>query len=371
MAHTRIFCPKDFPLGHRLGLEEAKGDVFICTQDWRTFTERLGPCPNLALLWHRYFPAHNAVEDAELANPGWGVDYSEEYWKAAALTDPKQKRRAISRIKKAVEDWKGRGALQFFCKAAQHALSQSCYQELVNGARDTWRAAIQQTGETRLFKVATVTRCKPGTGIPCAFEHGGISLHPLFGFPILAGRSAKGIAAHYFQEEVLPSQGQSGDKHLDDLFERAKGLEQSIRKLPEDTDGPLLSSFIFGAGPEDEADGPAKGALVFHDAYPVLPCHQWFDVDVLTVHQKPYYDDMLNRVGPSDSHSPNPVHALTLAAGVTFEMAVGLAPSGRALAQETQVSLLDFARDLLIGALWDWGFGARTGAGYGLMRKTD
>lgn len=372
MARTRILCPKGFPLGFSMLLEQPRGGTNVQRADREKLTEMLGTCPNLALLWHRYFPAHNAPDGQALVTSTWGSDFSTDYTNATALTDPREKKKALGRIKQNLSDWKGRGALQFFCDVAKHALAQAEYQEFIRREHRTWRAAIQEAGIACMFKIITVTRCKPGIGIPCSFENGGINLHPISGFPMLAGRSLKGFLTHYLDEEVFSSEGVSGDAGIDGLFSRANSLWQDITRstgAPKVAGGNALtslSSYIFGAGPEEDEHTPTKGAIVFYDAHPIPPCTEWFDVDVITVHQKAYYNDETNRILPTDDDT-NPVHALTLAAGVHFEMALGLTAAGTALDVEIQQKLLDFTREALTSALWDWGFGARTAAGYGLM----
>ncbi|HOZ49330.1 MAG TPA: type III-B CRISPR module RAMP protein Cmr6 [Candidatus Hydrogenedentes bacterium] len=368
MANTHMLCPNGCPLGFRLRLRKNGDTMAVADDDMNRLKEMLGPCPNLGLLWNRYFPAHNAPKDEALGSSTWGVDFSQEYEEANAIPHPDKRRKAVNRIKENIDRWKGHGALLFFCELAQWALGQPEYTSFVERERGVWAKAVQAEGH-RMFKVKSLMRCRPGIGLPCSFENGGISLHPLLGFPILAGRSLKGLLAHYLCEEVFPARKEEND----DLQPRAQKLAKHLCPVHDGDDAPekalaRLANRIFGAGPEETESGPSEGAVVFHGGYPAqnLPS-QWFDVDVITVHQKPYYDDKSNRQPPSDGENPVPVHFLTLAQGIEFAIGLGLSARGRDMESATQDMLLDFVQDALAAALWDWGFGARAAAGNGLM----
>ncbi|HSN23592.1 MAG TPA: hypothetical protein VLS45_05410, partial [Methylomicrobium sp.] len=48
----------------------------------------------------------------------------------------------------------------------------------------------------KTFEMITATRLLIGRGTPSVFEQG-ISLHPLFGLPLLPGSAVKGVTAHW------------------------------------------------------------------------------------------------------------------------------------------------------------------------------
>lgn len=144
---------------------------------------------------------------------------------------------------------------------------------------------------------------------------------------------------------------------------------------------------IFGAPDAEEDDewrrrglaaGAQAGGVVFHDALYVP--HQRregpaarpeggrasrgedkeapFAVDVLTVHQFPYYSTA-GKEWPNDFDSPNPVSFLTVRPGSQFLFAWS----------SDDPELLDLVAYLLPKALAEWGIGGKTSLGYGRFGK--
>jgi CRISPR-associated protein Cmr6 len=125
---------------------------------------------------------------------------------------------------------------------------------------------------------------------------------------------------------------------------------------------------LFGA-PDAETDeamrgqgfdaGAAAGIVTFHDALYVPQRNGVNDTpfipDVLTVHQKQYYDTG-GGAWPSDYDSPNPVAFLTVSPGVRMLFALSGPPDWTQLTEQ-----------LLRGALEKWGVGGKTSAGYGRL----
>jgi hypothetical protein len=103
--------------------------------------------------------------------------------------------------------------------------------------------------------------------------------------------------------------------------------------------------------------GASAGLITFHDALYVpgsIADDKPFAADVLTVHQKDYYNS--GGSWPNDYESPNPVAFLTVRPGVRLLVAL----SGPADWTELALRLL---RDALEG----WGVGGKTSAGYGRL----
>jgi CRISPR-associated protein Cmr6 len=128
---------------------------------------------------------------------------------------------------------------------------------------------------------------------------------------------------------------------------------------------------LFGAPDAREDDamrehgfdaGAAAGLVAFHDALYVpdsITDNKPFAADVLTVHQKGYYDSS-GKSAPNDYDSPNPVAFLTARPGARLLFAL----SGPA-------DWTELAEKLLRDALARWGVGGKTSAGYGRLGVPD
>ena len=104
-----------------------------------------------------------------------------------------------------------------------------------------------------------------------------------------------------------------------------------------------------------------RGGVTFLDGLYVPPDgaekERCYAPDVLTVHQKPYYDTH-GAAQPNDWNSPVPVQFLTVKPHVRFLLALEGPPRATALAMK-----------LLLDALSKWGVGAKTSLGYGAMTR--
>ena len=312
------------------------------------FVATLNGAPNLSLLWHRYMPAHDKPDyepgsgmspfDVDVSDvgpprperPTWG---EEQAW---------QKKRAQQQ-KQVGDTWAGFGAIEWFTVVAENvrrsALEGS--EALLQRLSDRRFDPTVPAESVRILRVESHWRTAVGLGNAATFENSGVALHGTYGFPILPGASIKGLASHYAEQEY------AGDD-LDD------GLRRTI----------------FGIAPEAGSDA-SEGAVAFFDGWPVpgtAPKDSgWFDVDVLTVHHKKYYEGASEPA--DDTEKPVPVHFLTLRPGVQFEIPLALTAPGRRESNERQPQLLDVAEKLVHEALAAWGIGAKTGAGYGRFRS--
>src|SRR5699024_884712 len=144
---------------------------------------------------------------------------------------------------------------------------------------------------------------------------------------------------------------------------------QAARELQQDGDpqwqqtetaDPIAELFGNSTG-----DDGKRGALIFWDAFPVLPrTAESLAPDVMTPHQTHYYRD---GEAPHDSGQPNPILFVTIPPGAQFEFFVDCKTS--LLAPELAAS--NRWQTLLQDAFeyaFDWlGFGAKTAVGYGQM----
>lgn len=158
----------------------------------------------------------------------------------------------------------------------------------------------------------------------------GLRLHHTFGCPVIPGTAIKGVTAHYCAE-VLE-------------------LDAETRRV------------LFGTSDE-------SGMLVFHDAW-ILPesVSNSLKLDVITVHHPKYYAGESSTpdgsggslAPPSDMDDPIPVGFLHVVG--SFEFAV--TPLVHSVRGEKWAQ---YAKDLVVRALEDWGIGAKTRSGYGRL----
>ncbi|MDN5936705.1 MAG: type III-B CRISPR module RAMP protein Cmr6, partial [Nitrosospira sp.] len=183
-----------------------------------------------------------------------------------------------------------------------------------------------------------------GLGIEHPLENGFAFLNP-YGLPYLPGSSIKGVlrqAARELQEDGEP---------------RWQCIER--RDAEEEID-PIVE--LFGSITGDDGK---RGALLFWDAFPVLPRNsEALAPDVMTPHQTHYYRD---GQPPHDSGQPNPILFVTIPPGAQFEFYVGCKPA----LLKPELAENNRWQTLLQGAFeyaFDWlGFGAKTAVGYGQM----
>ena len=245
---------------------------------------------------------------------------------------------------------------------------------------ERWKASFSATGD-RLAELTLARRLLIGHSNTSAIDVG-LTVHHTWGVPVIPGSALKGLVAHYVDATYGPVEpGKKPWEQHDD--ERARVDYQGVtwdRRRIERGPGAIYRA-LFGA-PDAREDatmrergfeaGAAAGLVTFHDALYVpgsIPDNKPFAADVLTVHQKGYYDDGLRwaqwnehrrgqepEVGPpNDYDSPNPVAFLT----VRPKCRLLLALSGPS-------EWTELAAQLLADALKNWGVGGKTAAGYGI-----
>ena len=200
------------------------------------------------------------------------------------------------------------------------------------------------------------SRMLVGHGEASAVEVG-LTFHHTWGVPMIPGSALKGLLSNYLQANYGPDPSEK-DPDLAAQRERFRGVTwqgNTIKRGPGD-----VSRVLFGA-PEAEQDddapdqGATRGAIIFHDALLIperAPCAPLAH-DVLTVHQKDYYNQR-DGLRPNDYDDPNPVSFLTVRPKIRFLIAL----SGPA-------DWLPFTLKLLQEALCEWGVGGKTSLGYG------
>jgi len=197
---------------------------------------------------------------------------------------------------------------------------QQKLREILNFLKQRYEALLQwyrQRGfEVRQFEAKPVLRFVVGLGAAHVLETS-ITLHRIFGLPIIPASGLKGAARAYAQ-----------------LIEGKSENDQE---------------FIAIFGTTEQA-----GKIVFLDALPTQPPK--FTLDIMNPHFPDYYRTE-GKKAPSDWQSPKPVFFLT----------VSHTPYVFAISARTNDAndLLPTAEKWLKGALGELGIGAKTSADYG------
>lgn len=161
----------------------------------------------------------------------------------------------------------------------------------------------------------------------------GITLDPLYGFPVLPGSAIKGVTRHFCEEYLLPSKVISS---------------QTITRL-------------FGAPRNTPCE---EGSVVFYDAWPSLNTmgSQLLGMDVITPHYQKYYQEN-GRTYPTDDMDPKPHPFLVVRKDIPFTFGL------RASSICTHDDDVQLAGSLVTQTLTTFGIGAKTGSGFGYFRK--
>jgi CRISPR-associated protein Cmr6 len=208
-----------------------------------------------------------------------------------------------------------------------------------------------------------------------------LSLHRIYGFPLIPGSSVKGVArAHAFweiaeragvptvspeasenerREEKTPLQlldqllSEGVPKNQEVRLERLKNHPAcretaELRSLDVEKWSALARDFYEVFGTTER-----RGGVTFLDAYPVGAPK--LEPDVLNPHYTKYYGG--GPTPPANYFEPVPTYFLTVARGSRFRFAI----AGR------DRKLVTLAEGWLGGALEEFGIGSKTASGYGLM----
>jgi CRISPR-associated protein Cmr6 len=235
-------------------------------------------------------------------------------------------------------------------------------------AFERWRSSFHPPHD-RVVEVELRGRLLVGHGNPSPTEVG-LTTHRTWSVPLVPGTALKGLLSHYLEATYGPRRrelapwDQPDDERERALYQGAYWQGRRVVRAPGE-----MHRVLFGS-PDADADGtyrerslPAgatRGCVTFHDALYVPASADGdrpFAVDVLTVHQKPYYDAPAGReVWPNDHSAPVPVGFLSVGRGARFLLALSGPPLWTARAQR-----------LLLAALAEWGVGGKTSSGYGRL----
>lgn len=154
----------------------------------------------------------------------------------------------------------------------------------------------------------------------------GLTLHHIYGTPIIPGTALKGLVSHYCNQAW---------GIVDDRFKVGGTYHQTIFGTTEDS-----------------------GHIIFHDAW-ITPdtLKESLQPDVMTPHHSEYYS---GKAAPTDFDDPNPVTFLSVVG--TFHVAVSCDVPG-----DEGEKWVELAFGMLSDALRERGIGGKTNAGYGRL----
>tara|TARA_Y100000031_G_scaffold156846_1_gene213531 strand:- start:1380 stop:2402 length:1023 start_codon:yes stop_codon:yes gene_type:complete len=178
--------------------------------------------------------------------------------------------------------------LVFFSKNADLSPAHP-FRERQSAALSEWKMRYGPESLVEM-KLTLVDRMVVGMGIESDFENG-LLLHWIHGFPYINGEAIKGAARTWAREQ---------DKHTEEsqIFKRIFG---TLKKE------------------ETETEKISRGEIIFFDALPESD-KALFDIDIVTCHYNEYYAGGSEQ--PGDWMQPNPVHFLTVSAGIKFLFSV-------------------------------------------------
>jgi len=194
------------------------------------------------------------------------------------------------------------------------------------------REALKASGlEFRRVVAALCGRLVVGLGAESVYE-ASLALHPLYGFPYVPASAVKGAVRSAA------------------IWEEFGGREDRARENP-------FFCLVFGVE-------ECRGAVCFFDAYPLEP--PTVTTDIMNPHYAPYYrgEDSLP---PGDYYNPVPVFfGVVEGAHLVFYVAWE-----KDVRESVGRDPLEKAVEWLKAALSAYGLGAKTSAGYGVMRVVE
>ncbi len=247
--------------------------------------------------------------------------------------------------------------------------------------------------QPQLFKAEVDSRLVIGLGSPSVYGTS-MTLHHIYGIPYIPGQAVKGIARHWFLQEIMNDEKLknvdnkqvlvvekffetvSKEKKSEDCFEKLAVLADKKFKdkftikrknekdvVPEDATIEFLKSSKGKCEEFQSLFGTqqSEGMMIFFDAFPTGEIK--LKTDIMTSHYGDYYS---GKEPPADYLSPNPIPFLTVE-DTTFQFVVGV----RKRFKEEKIdgkSLPEKAEELIKTALTQHGIGAKTAVGYGYFK---
>jgi len=180
-----------------------------------------------------------------------------------------------------------------------------------------------------------------------------MTLHHIYGIPYIPGSAIKGVTRHWavlkFAEEMSKSENIKFEKAIEKVSKALENGEKMDLKVEDLEFNQLIE--IFGTQKQE-------GKVIFFDAYPVGEIN--LKIDVMNPHYSEYYS---KGQPPTDWQNPIPIKFLTVE-NTKFEFYLGIK-------SKNSEGLLDKTKRLLLEALKEYGIGAKTSLGYGILKETN
>ncbi len=178
--------------------------------------------------------------------------------------------------------------------------------------------------EVKGFRQKPTWRLIAGLGGASVLETA-MTLHPVYGLPIIPGSALKGVARAYAEAKGTPQED------IDAVFgpERKKGEKKEA----------------------------AAGKVIFFDAFPTTVPK--FEPDIMNVHYGDYYTSKGTKP-PADYSSPTPILFLTVGKNTEFRFIIAARTK-----EPKSAEWVAKAEEWLKGGLKGMGVGAKTMVGYG------
>ena len=235
-------------------------------------------------------------------------------------------------------------------KAAIRAAQDEELACLYRQAFERWQRHLPEMARTR--ELQTLGRLIVGLGRENVLETG-LTLHHVYGMPLIPGSSLKGVAAHYCHEVWGPEAPkfrrptpEEDEQYREYLAGKRQDCSESYYRL------------LFGNTDD-------SGCIVFHDAWYVPGSDpQPLRLDVMTPHHSDYNRDPKDPKfrPPTDFDSPTPVPFLS----VKGRFLVAVSWRGPNVPEKAE-QWVECALELLCNALRYWGVGGKTSSGYGRL----
>ena len=266
------------------------------------------------------------------------------------------------------------------------------WEKLWQAAGERWRSV---TADAQRFEGQLMSQLVVGFGGKGVLDFG-LTLDHVTGLPIIPGSALKGVCRAYglliiaadnnipllTSEEVLAraqANNREGTKKKSlvewlDTYLTTSENSDSDKNTHNDALQALTSRGFMLEGLKSEAainykqifgNTESAGQCIFYDAVVSrLPSNKsLFQLDIMTPHYAPYYQDDKRETPPHDALAPLPITFLTVRESTHFNFAVGLRePSTVAIAAQTE------AVAWLQSALETLGVGSKTAAGYGAFQ---
>lgn len=210
---------------------------------------------------------------------------------------------------------------------------------IYKAALKNWRKTMESDPDTTCFEMKTISPLVIGMGDQNVHEFG-IALQLPWGTPVIPGTSIKGVLSSFAHRHGGSDWNKGSLSYKNNAISPFSGKYALV---------------MFGGN--DESEESFAGCLDFFDAWWVPGRKQGkpFAEDIINVHNRSYYQGQNDRF-PDGMDNPLPNKFVVVKPGEKFFFAIKGAASWRNLAKE-----------MLISAAKENGFGAKTRVGYGRL----